>query len=76
MYIGRRADGSVYGSWTVRQPNDADHANIEELTDDHPDVVAFLTRPLPVSRNIGLRSRVISATSINDLKAVLLDVLA
>ena len=46
MYIGRRTDGSVYGTWTVRQPADEHHPGIEEVPDDHPDVVAFRNRPV------------------------------
>lgn len=47
MFVGRRPDGSVYGMWTCRQPEDEHHPNIEELPDDHADVVAFMTRPSP-----------------------------
>lgn len=47
MFVGRREDGSIYGLWTVRQPKDADHPRMEELPDDHPDVVAFVNRPTP-----------------------------
>lgn len=47
MFVGYRA-GAVYGTWTCPQPNDADHAGIVELPDDHPDVVAFVNRPTPV----------------------------
>ena len=47
MFVGRRPDGSIYGTWTCRQPDDADHPGMEELPDDHPDVVAFVNRPIP-----------------------------
>lgn len=46
MFIGRREDGTIYGTWTVKQADDADHPRQEEVPDDHPEVVAFLTRPL------------------------------
>ena len=49
MFVGRRPDGSIYGTWTSRQPDDADHPGMEELLDDHPDVVAFVNRPLPIT---------------------------
>src|SRR6267142_4326044 len=42
MFIGRRVDRSIYGAWTCRQPNDADHQGQEEVADDHPDLIAFL----------------------------------
>jgi hypothetical protein len=46
MFIGRKQDGRVYGCWSVRQPNDADHPGIEEVADNHPDVIAyFAPRP-------------------------------
>lgn len=41
MFVGYRNDGTVYGMWTCPQPNDADHQNVTELPDDHPDVLAF-----------------------------------
>lgn len=41
-FIGRNSDGTIYGIWSVRQPNDAAHPRQEEVPDDHPDVVAFL----------------------------------
>jgi hypothetical protein len=47
MFVGRQLDGSIYGAWTTLQPNDADHLRIEELPDNHPDVVAFLA-PKPI----------------------------
>ena len=50
MFVGRRADGSIYGTWTCRQPSDADHHNLEELPDDHPDIIAFLNRPILTKR--------------------------
>lgn len=41
MFIGRRADGSIYGAWSVPQPDDADHPGQEEVADDLPELVAF-----------------------------------
>lgn len=46
MFIGRRIDRSIYGCWSVRQPDDADHPGQEELADNHPEVIAFLNPPL------------------------------
>jgi len=48
MFIGRRLDGTIYGAWTCRQPNDADHSLIEEVADTHPDYIAFRDRVRPV----------------------------
>jgi len=48
VFIGRKLDGSIYGSWTSRQADDAFHPLQEEVADDHPDLVAFLT-PSPRS---------------------------
>lgn len=42
MYVGRKEDGTIYGTWTVRQ-----WEGQEELADDHADVVAFLNREVP-----------------------------
>lgn len=44
MYIGRRPDGSIYGAWTSKQPEDTNHPNMEVVPDDHPDLVAFRQR--------------------------------
>jgi len=52
MFIGRRPDGTIYGSWTCRQPQDTDHLGMEEVADDHPDLVAFINRPLPAAKDI------------------------
>ena len=46
MFVGRK-NGVIYGAWSIPQPNDADHAGIVELPDDDPDVIAFVTRPVP-----------------------------
>lgn len=50
MYIGRRQDGTIYGCWSSRQPDDADHPRQEEVADDHPDLVAFLAPKPPDPR--------------------------
>ena len=50
MFIGRRLDNSIYGCWSVRQPDDADHPRQEEVPDSHPDVVAFLAPTPPDPR--------------------------
>ena len=42
MFIGRRADNSIYGCWSCKQLDDADHPRQEEVPDDHPDLLAFL----------------------------------
>ena len=68
MFIGRRLDGSVYGMWTSPQPDDADHPNIEEVQDDHPDVVAFVNRP-QLDRRAVLSSAIDSAQNMTELKA-------
>lgn len=48
MFIGRRPDGSIYGTWSSPQPKDEFHPGVEEVHDDHPDLVAFTTRDMPV----------------------------
>lgn len=68
MFVGRRPDGSIYGTWACRQPNDADHSNVEELPDDHPDVVAFMNRPQP-DRKAALASAIDGAQNMTELKA-------
>lgn len=50
MFIGRRPDGSIYGAWTSLQPNDEDHTRMEEVADDHPDLLVFLTPKPPAGR--------------------------
>jgi hypothetical protein len=50
MFIGRRLDNSLYGCWTSRQPDDADHPRQEEVPDDHPDLLAFLAPKPPDPR--------------------------
>ena len=37
MFIGRNADGTIYGLWTVRQWDGQ-----EELADGSPEIIAFL----------------------------------
>ena len=61
MFVGRRLDGSIYGTWTSRQPDDEHHAGMEELPDNHPDVVVFVNRPQPVSvdRMAQLEARIV-----------------
>ena len=60
MWVRRLPSGQIYGTWTCRQPNDADHLNIEELPDDHPEVVAYVNRPLPtrVDKVAALEARI------------------
>ena len=48
MWIGRRLDNTLYGTWTSRQPDDVDHPRQEEVADTHPDVVAFLAPKPPI----------------------------
>lgn len=52
MFIGRRPDGTLYGAWTSRQPNDADHPGMEEVGEDHPDLVAFQNRPVIKAKSL------------------------
>ena len=52
MFVGLNSGGTIYGIWTCRQPDDADHPRIEALPDNHPDVVAFLNRPQPPARDL------------------------
>ena len=48
MFIGRKPDNSIYGTWSVPQPRDADHPGLEEVLDTDPELVAFLSRPTPI----------------------------
>lgn len=48
MFIGRRADRSIYGCWSVRQPDDADHPGQEELANNDPELLAFLAPKSPL----------------------------
>lgn len=48
MFIGRNQSGEIYGVWTSKQPNDADHPRMEEVADDDPELRAFLA-PKPVA---------------------------
>lgn len=41
IFVGRRLDGSIYGTWTVRQ-----WVGQEELLLNTPEVIAFLNPPL------------------------------
>jgi hypothetical protein len=50
MFIGKREDGTIYGCWTSRQPDDADHPRQEEVPEDHPDLLAFLAPKPPDPR--------------------------
>jgi len=48
MFIGRRLDRTIYGAWTQAQPDDEFHPGLENVSDDHPDYIAFRDRPRPV----------------------------
>ena len=52
MFIGRKSDGTIYGAWTCQQPQDADHTGMEEVPDDHPEVLAFIIRPMLRAKDI------------------------
>ena len=52
MYIGRRTDGTIYGTWTCKQPDDEFHQGMEELPDDHLDVIKFL-KSKPITKKNG-----------------------
>jgi hypothetical protein len=48
IYVGRRFDGSIYGIWRNKQPEDASHPNISQLDENDPEVRAFTSRPADV----------------------------
>ena len=48
MFIGRRLDNSIYGCWTARQSNDADHPRQEEVPDTDPELISFLAPKPPI----------------------------
>ena len=58
MFVGRRSDSTIYGAWTSEQPQDADHPGMEQLPDEHPEVVAFLTRDTARPKSPTLEERV------------------
>jgi hypothetical protein len=43
MFIARKADGTIYGAWTVRQFDGQ-----EELADSDPQLIAFLSPKPPL----------------------------
>ena len=49
MFIGRK-NGTIYGCWSSRQPDDADHPGQEEVADNHPDVLAFIAPKPPIDQ--------------------------
>ncbi|MCI0561158.1 MAG: hypothetical protein MN733_21950 [Nitrososphaera sp.] len=59
MWIGRRLDGTVYGAWTVEQKSDNFHPRLENVDDNHPDVLGFKnrTRKKPVDEITPLKER-------------------
>lgn len=61
MFIGRRADRSLYGCWSVRQPDDADHPGQEELANNDPELVTFLN-PLPDARLAAIDNSIAAGT--------------
>jgi len=65
MFIGRRPDGSIYGTWTVRQ-----WAEQEELPDDHRDVVEHLRPKTPTTRTTAQKLAAVGITA-DELKAEL-----
>lgn len=73
MFIGRNLDGSIYGTWTSQQREDADHPRLEELPDDHPDVLDFQkTRVAAPAVSKALRDAVLNDPSVPlSLKALL-----
>lgn len=40
MFVSRRADGTIFGAWSVRQ-----HEGQEEVESNHPDLAAFIQAP-------------------------------
>ena len=44
-FVQRTPQGDITGIYHMRQPGYAE----EELPDNHPDVVAFVNRPLPIT---------------------------
>lgn len=69
MFIGRRPDGSIYGAWSVRQQQDADHPGIEEVADNDPGVTAFMKRPSQIAGANEQRARAVTALAENDPEA-------
>ena len=70
MFIGRNLDGTIYGAWTSKQPQDASHQRVEEVPEDHPDLVAFRGRdkdivPIDLNRELSdLRARIVELEKV------------
>ena len=70
MFIGRREDGTIYGAFSQSQKNDEYHPRIEEVPEDHPDLVAFRTRDkniVPVDMNkelFDLKARILELEKV------------
>lgn len=71
MWIGRRQDGSIYGNWPNKQPNDADHPGMEEVADNHPDLVAFLAPKPPSADQVKLATDTATVKGIAAILAFL-----
>lgn len=75
MFVGRRSDGSIYGMWTVPQPDDEFHTGIEELADDHTDVAAFTQSTFTASvdprdtklADLQARLEILESKSVNEV---------
>lgn len=68
MFIGRKPSGEIYGAWTQAQPQDADHRGLEEVPEDHPDLVAFLG---PKPKALQVAPAVSSKPDVEDLVMLL-----
>ena len=65
MFIGRREDGTIYGAFSQQQKNDEYHPRLEEVSDDHPDLLAFIHRDDKIvyvdltQEIVGLKTRIV-----------------
>lgn len=65
MFVGRRADRSIYGCWSVRQPDDANHPGQEELSDNDPELLAFVApKPPPDISDIDNLDKTLKALAL------------
>lgn len=75
MWIGRKPDSSIYGAWSSKPAQDADHQGVEEVADAHPELVAFLAPKPPIDfsdlDNIGkgMKALALCIADLNGLTA-------
>ena len=76
MFVGRRPDGTIYGTWTSRQPEDSAHQGIEEVDDDSKEIAEFRKQQPGISKvNKAIIDAVLNDPQVPDTLKALLNVL-